>query len=139
MITIMLMKNELFTYEISPLTMAIIAIENESGIINTQIFENKTNNLINKYTIKMIKHSCRQLDSSLSAGQDGTKDISGITHKAQISIDPASGMYFLPTSSPRNKHCSWIAHSHIDFIQPTKNQMTEVHFKNGQKIILDIS
>lgn len=71
--------------------------------------------------------------------QDGTKDISGITHKAPISIDPASGMYFFPTSSPRNKNCSQIAHSHIDFIQPTKNQMTEVHFKNGQKIILDIS
>lgn len=65
--------------------------------------------------------------------QDGTKDISGITHKAPISIDPASGMYFFPTSSPRNKHCSWIAHSHIDFIQPTKNQMTEVHFKKWSK------
>src|SRR5690625_2856287 len=139
MITIMLMKNELFTYEISPLTMAIIAIENESGIINTQIFENETNYLINKSPVKMIDHACRYFGSSVRGRQHGTADISGITYKPALSIDQASGMYFLPTSSPRNKHCSCISHSHIDFIQPTKNQMTEVHFKNGQKIILDIS
>src|SRR5699024_265998 len=139
MITIMLMKNELFAYEISPLTMAIIAIENESGIINTQIFENETNYLINKYPVKMIDHACRYFGSSLRGRQDGTKDISGITHKALTYIDNEIDMYFITTSSPRNKNRSWIAHYHIDFIQLTTNQMTEVHFKNGQKIILDIS
>lgn len=135
----MLKKKELFTYEISPLTMAILAVENESGIINTQVFESEVDYLIHKSPVKMIDHACRYFGSSLRGRQDGTKDICGITHKAPISIDPASGMYFFPTASPRNKNCSWIAHSHIDFIQPTSNQMTEVYFKNGDKIILDIS
>ncbi|HLR59158.1 MAG TPA: competence protein ComK [Pseudogracilibacillus sp.] len=135
----MLNKNELYTYEISPLTMAVLAIENEDGIINTQIYESEADYLIHKSPVKMIDHACRYFGSSLRGRQDGTKDISGITHKAPISIDPVSGMYFFPTASPRNKNCSWIAHSHIDFIQPTENQMTEVHFKNGHKITLDIS
>src|SRR5690625_2120312 len=130
MITIMLMKNELFTYEIYQLTMDIIANENENCVINNQVDENEANYLINKSQLKMVDHACRYFGSSLRGRQDGTKDISGITHKAPISIDPASGMYFFPTSSPRNKNCSSIAHSHIDFIQPTKNKMTEIHFKN---------
>src|SRR5699024_12732838 len=115
-------------------TMAIIAIENESGINNTQIFENETNYLINKSPVKMIDHACRYFGISLRGRQDGTKDISGITHKAPISIDPASGMYFFPTSSPRNKQCSLLAHSHIDIIQTTKNHINEVHIKDNQKI-----
>src|SRR5699024_2951607 len=106
MITIMLMKNELLTYEFYLLKMTIIAIENESGVINTQVFENEANYLINKSPVKMVDHACRYFGSSLRGRQDGTKDISGITHKAPISIDPASGMYFFPTSSPRNKNCS---------------------------------
>src|SRR5690625_5399596 len=110
--------------------MAIIAIENESGVINTQVFENEANYLINKSPVKMVDHACRYCGSSLRVRQDGTKDISGITHKAPISIEPASGIYVFPTSSPRNKNCSWIPHSHIDFIQPTKNQMTEVDRKS---------
>src|SRR5699024_1234485 len=120
-------------------TMAIIAIENESGVINTQVFENEANYLINKSPVKMVDHACRYFGSSLRGRQDGTKDISGITHKAPISIDPASGMYFFPTSSPRNNTCSWIAHSHIEFMQPTSKQMTEDHFKNGRRFVLDIS
>src|SRR5699024_12134959 len=106
---------------ISPLTMAIIAIENESGVINTQVFENEANYLINKSPVKMVDHACRYFGSSLRGRQDGTKDISGITHKEPITIDPASGMYFFPTSSQSNKNCFWIAHSYFNFIQTTKN------------------
>ena len=135
----MLNKNELFTYEVSPLTMAILAVENENGVISAQIFESETDYLIDKSPVKMIDHACRYFGSSLRGRLDGTRDICGITHKAPISIDPASGMYFFPTTSPRNRNCSWIAHSHIDFIRPTENQMTDVHFKNGDKITLDIS
>jgi len=136
---IMLNKKELFTYEISPLTMAILAIENEDGVVNTKIFEAESDYLIHKSPVKMIDRACRYFGSSLRGRLDGTRDICGITHKAPISIDPASGMYFFPTTSPRNKNCSWIAHSHIDFIQSTHNQMTKLFFKNGKTIVLDIS
>src|SRR5699024_12810295 len=101
MITIMLMKNELFTYEISPLTMAIIAIENESGIINTQVFENETNYLINKSPVKIINHACRYFGSSLRDLQDVTKVINDITYKVQITNDQTSNLNFILTSYSR--------------------------------------
>lgn len=61
----MLNKNELFTYEVSPLTMAILAVENENGVINAQIFESETDYLIEKSPVKMIDHACRYFGSSL--------------------------------------------------------------------------
>ncbi|WP_099157248.1 competence protein ComK [Virgibacillus ndiopensis] len=71
--------------------------------------------------------------------QEGTRDICGITHKAPICIDPASGMYYFPTTSPTSSKCSWIAHSHIETIHNAANQCTEVLFKNGKRITLEIS
>src|SRR5690625_7893119 len=48
-------------------------------------------------------------------------------------------MYFFPTASPMNESCSWIAHSHIDQIFPKENNQTEILFKNGKRILFDVS
>lgn len=135
----MLSQKNLLNYEISPLTLAIIAVENDLGDVNTHVFEDKLDYIIYNSPVNMIDYACRYFGSSLRGRLDGTRDVCGITHKAPISIDPASGMYFFPTTSPRNKNCSWIAHSHIDFIKATENQKTRIFFKNGESITIDMS
>src|SRR5690625_5704700 len=62
-----------------------------------------------------------------------------MTHKAPISTDPFSGMYFIPTMSPTSDKCSWIAHSYIEKIYKAANQQAKILFKNGKIITLDIS
>lgn len=69
----MLNKKELFTYEISPLTMAVLAVENEDGMISTQIFESETDYLIHKSPVKMIDRACRYFGSSLRGRVQRTK------------------------------------------------------------------
>ncbi|MGM8212040.1 competence protein ComK [Virgibacillus sp. W0430] len=126
-------------HEINPLTMAAIAQHDEYGNTHTYVMEEQGAFTVRQSPSKMIDYACKFFGSSLKGRQEGTKDISGITHKAPISIDPISGMYFFPTASPTNANCSWIAHSHINKINQAENQKTEIVFKNGKKIILDIS
>ncbi|WP_010650064.1 competence protein ComK [Oceanobacillus massiliensis] len=134
------MKNYYFTtHEITPVTMAVIAKRNPEGENVTYVIEEDTEYVLDQTPTKIIDEACRFFGSSLKGRQDGTRDICGITHKAPISIDPSSGMYFFPTSSPSNPKCAWIAHSHIDKVSRANNQQTEIQFKNGSRVVLDIS
>ncbi len=130
----------MYDYEITPLTMAILSKENQNGGMNTYVLEESKEYTVHFTPTKIIDHACRYFGSSLQGRLEGTKDVSQITHKAPIAIDPSSGMYFFPTASPKNKKCSWIAHSHIHFVQPIKeSRQTEIQFKNGTRIVVDVS
>lgn len=135
------MKKTLYAsaYEISPLTMAVLAKQDEKGKTTAYVLEADSSYVITRPPTKLIDLSCSYFGASLRGRQEGTRNICGITHKAPISIDPSSGMYFFPTTSPSNSLCSWIAHSHIQEVRPGENLTTEVIFKNGQKIEIDIS
>ncbi len=135
-----MMKNYYFTsHEITPFTMAVIADCDVNGDQVTRVLEEDAEYVLDGNPTKVIDDACRFFGASLKGRQDGTKDISGITHKAPISIDPSSGMYFFPTTSPTSHKCSWIAHSHIDKVGRAPDQQTEVLFKNGRRVIVDIS
>lgn len=125
-------------YEITPLTMAILCEPDENGKVRTKAIEETNHLIINKSPTKIVDDACKFFGSSLKGRLDGTRDISSITHKAPIAIDPSSGMFFFPTASPINISCSWISHSHIKGVKPIQNQ-SEVTFINGQKILLDVS
>lgn len=129
------------TTEITPLTMAVIAQHDESGSMSTCVLEAESEYVVSNSPSKIINNACVFFGVGLKGRQESTRNICGITHKAPISIDPFSGMYFFPTMSPANSKCSWIAHSHIDKVNKvaSQSQSTEVVFKNGKKIILDIS
>ncbi|WP_246521448.1 MULTISPECIES: competence protein ComK [Ornithinibacillus] len=125
-------------HEITPLTLAVVAKQDEAGNVRTYVLEEETEYTVEQSPSKLIDYACRFFGSSLKGRQDGTRDICGITHKAPISIDPSSGMYFFPTTSPTNAKCSWIAHSHIDHVTRTRDK-TDIVFKNGKKLSLDAS
>lgn len=130
----------MYDYEVTPLTMAILSKENQNGGMNTYVLEESKEYTVHFTPTKIIDYACRYFGSSLQGRLEGTKDVSRITHKAPIAIDPSSGMYFFPTASPKNKKCSWIAHSHIQFVQRAKGgRQTEINFKNGTRIVVDVS
>jgi competence protein ComK len=130
----------IFTYEITPLTMAIISKESENGAIHSHVIEEDFEYTVLTTPTKTIDFACKYYGASLKGRLDGTKDVSNITYKAPIAIDPVSGMYFFPTASPTNKACSWVAHTHIETIYPIeKGIQTGITFKNGKQIILNVS
>ncbi|MFZ3578660.1 competence protein ComK [Virgibacillus sp. DJP39] len=127
------------SYEITPFTMAVLAQHGHSNEYTTCVMETQEEFFVEPSPTKLIDYACKSFGASLKGRQDGTKDICNITHKAPIAVDPSSGMYFFPTISPLNAKCSWIAHSHIDQMKIAENQCTEIVFKNGKSIIIDVS
>ncbi|MFC3040661.1 competence protein ComK [Virgibacillus xinjiangensis] len=127
------------SYEISPLTMAVIANPIKKGETYSYVLEEEMEYAIDNSPSRLMNDACKYLGSSLKGRQDGTREICGITHKAPISVDPSCGMYFFPTTSPANPKCSWIAHTHIDQINRIPDNSTEIIFHNGKKITLKVS
>ncbi|MBO1002956.1 competence protein ComK [Pseudogracilibacillus auburnensis] len=119
--------------------MAVLCKKNDKGATKTFVLEETRDYIVHLTPTKVIDHACKFFGSSLKGRLEGTKDISNITHKAPVAIDPSSGMYFFPTASPMNKNCSWISHSHVDFVKPIRNDKTELIFKNGARISVDVS
>ncbi|WP_163971991.1 competence protein ComK [Oceanobacillus halotolerans] len=127
------------SYEITPVTLAVIAHVDATGNHVSYVLEEEGDYYVSVSPTKIIDHACKFFGSSLRGRQDGTKEICGITHKAPISIDPISGMYFFPTSSPSSNKCSWISHSHVTHVKPRNQKGTEIVFKNGKTALLEMS
>lgn len=127
------------TNEITPLTMAVMPNRDNYGNAGSHVLEDQTKFYVRHKPSKMIDLACKFFGSSLKGRQTGTKEISSMTSKLPISIDPSSGMYFFPTLSPTNPNCSWIAHTHIKDIREIANQRTEIIFSNDQAVVVDVS
>ncbi|MBM7601665.1 competence protein ComK [Virgibacillus halotolerans] len=125
------------SYEITPLTLAIISHKGKKNI--TTVLEKEAEYTIHQSPSKVIDDACKFFGASLKGRQEGTRNVCGITHKAPISIDPLSGMYFFPTYSPTNPNCSWLAHTHINDLQQAAGKLTEIIFKNGKRIMIEAS
>src|SRR5699024_4523858 len=127
-------------YEITPLTMAVLAHQDGNGSTISYVIEEQGEYYVDITTSDLIAEACMFFGATLKGRQIGTSKICGFTHKLPISIDPGSGMYFLPTASPSKPDCSWIGHSHIYKLNGHKNDLqTELIFNNGKSIILDVS
>ena len=124
-----LLKN----YEINNKTIALYAMTDK-----TRVYEEDRNFIVNKTANEIMEESCAYFGSSLSGRQKGTKNLIGITYKAPVIVEESREIIFFPTGSSRDKYCSWIRSSKIEQYY-YKNKHLVVEFKNGDKILLDVS
>lgn len=125
--------------EVTPFTLAILPRYSGNGNLVSYVLDEQGEYMTRYSPTRMIERACRFFGSTLEGRQTGTTEISGVTHKVPISIDPSSGMYLFPTLSPINPKCVWISHTHILKLRESANQCTEVLFKNGTKIVVEVS
>ncbi|MFB1050047.1 competence protein ComK [Paraliobacillus sp. JSM ZJ581] len=126
-------------YEVNPVTVAIIAEKVDGYYLSYVLESNGTTDYVKQSPISLIDLACKYFGSSLKGRQEGTRMILNVKHKVPISIDPSSGMYFFPTTSPQQPFCSWISHSYVYTIRRTPGNGTEFVFRNGKSIFLDVS
>jgi len=123
------MKN----YEINEKTMALISHDE-----HTEVFEENNYFIIKSNSNKIMEDSCAYFGSSLAGRQKGTESLIGISYKAPVIVEESKEIIFFPTSSPRKESCSWLSHDKIEKYFEEDNKLIII-FKNGQKIVLDIS
>src|SRR5699024_5540607 len=118
--------------------MAVLVYHDKKGNTGAWVLEEKEEYYIDIPPSKFIDQACKYYGASLKGRQEGTRNIYWITNRAPICIDPSSGMSFLPTASPVYSNCSWIAHSHIIHANQLKNRATDVIFRYGRKVSLQV-
>lgn len=135
------LKNDLYALkgEVTTHTMAVLPRKAKSGKIGSMILENSEQYFVINPPSKVIDLACKFFGASLHGRQIGTKEVSSMTHKLPISIDPASGLYFFPTLSPTNPNCAWISHSHIKDVIGMENRCTKIVFKNETCTVVNAS
>ncbi|MCP3742547.1 competence protein ComK [Rossellomorea sp. BNER] len=125
-------------YEINPFTMVLLP--DSYGLKTfTKIIE-----LHDTYTspykpIEILKKSCEYFGSSFEGRKNGTRRLTGVTHKAPIIVDPHTSIYFFPTTSPTKPECFWIAHEHVASYERVSSKETMITFRNQQPLKVPIS
>ncbi|SHM44807.1 competence protein ComK [Gracilibacillus kekensis] len=127
-------------YEISPKTLAVVGAEVKGDFFTRIIEYEEADDYETTWSAqKVMDTTCKEFGISLRGLIEGSRMLSGITHKPPIAIDRLSGMYFFPVESPLRKSCTWIAHSHVLEVEKLDSHLTRVVFKNGRDLILEIS
>ena len=120
-------------YEINENTIALI-FENYKTIV----YEKDKKFVVNKLPNEIVKYSCEFFGSSFKGRLDGTKYLTGLTHKPPIIIEESNEIIFFPLSSPRLSSCSWIRNKYINSYFKKEKGCTILLF-NGNKLDLNCS
>lgn len=93
--------------------------------------------LINKNPIKIINFNCNYHGSSYLGNLSGSSYLTGLSYKLPISID--NNYVFFPTTSPRNKACSWINLFNVLTVKKRNKDDSNILFINNKSINFNIS
>lgn len=122
-------------YEINDETLAILP----DDIWNSIVLEDSGDYEIDKKPLEILDYSCKYFGSSYPGRKEGAKNILNSSYKLPILVEDTKNLVFFPTSSPLDNRCSWISLKNIKAYRKNSNGQTEVEFKNGKIITIDIS
>ncbi|MBC1373841.1 competence protein [Listeria booriae] len=125
-------------YEVNPHTMIILPLKTKTGV-HSEIFELNDHRISSFTPLFLIKTSCQYFGSSYDGRREGTRYLTGVTHKPPIMVDPASTMYAFPTTSAGRDDCIWIFPQHISEYYDSHYNCTTIRFNNKQKIKISVS
>ncbi|WP_163537113.1 competence protein ComK [Gracilibacillus sp. YIM 98692] len=126
--------------EVSPRTLAVIGKKKDGQFFTNVMEYNQEDDYQTTWSAqKVMDMTCHEFGISLRGLIEGSRILSGITHKPPIAIDRLSGMYFFPTESPLKKTCTWIAHTHVKQVDNIAKRKCRIVFRNGRSIIIEAS
>lgn len=127
-------------FEVNPYTMAVVGekISKEQPVYS-RVIEVEDEFLVKMKPSMVMDRSCKYFGSSLKGRQEGARELTGITYKVPIAVDPTNEIYMFPTISPNKDTCAWLSHSYILDYQTAGPEKTIVTFTNHKSIILDVS
>ena len=121
-------------YEINEDTLAIIPKSNKITIV----YEKYNNFIINQSTDNILNNSCKYYGSTFEGRKIASASLLNVNYKVPIIIEESSNLIFFPTSSIKNKNCSWISLNNIDRYE-RNYRGSKIYFNSGKTIIIPIS
>ncbi|WP_368650338.1 competence transcription factor ComK [Bacillus inaquosorum] len=126
------------SYEVNGATIAVLP-EEIDGKIYSKIIEKDCVFYVSMKPLQIVDRSCRFFGSSYAGRKAGTYEVTKISHKPPIMVDPSNQIFLFPTLSSTRPQCGWISHVHVKEFKPTEFDDTEVTFSNGKTMELPIS
>ncbi len=119
-------------YEINDATLAIIPNGKKSSTIMEDDFQYQ----VDDTTLGIINYSCKYFGSSYNGRRDGAQEILSSGYKLPILIEDSQNLVFLPTNSPQNKDCVWLALNKIRTINkvPDDHEHVIIEFNNNKTL-----
>ena len=121
-------------YEINEETYAVIS----KNVGKTEIIEKNNDYIIDNDAYKVMDDSCKYYGSSYKGRLEAAKVLLNCSYKLPILVEESSVLIFFPIKSSLLDDCCWINLNGICNIEKVDNK-SQITFKNGKKIIFDIS
>ncbi len=122
-------------YEINDETLAIMP----SDIWESVVVEDDCNYEVKMKPLEIVDYSCKYFGSSYEGRKIGAGEILNSGYKLPIMVEDTRNLIFFPTTSPQDNNCSWISLKNVKSYRKITSTKTEVEFKNGKILTIDIS
>ncbi len=122
-------------YEINDETLAIMP----NDIWNSIVIEDDCDYEVSKKPLDIVDYSCKYFGSSYSGRKIGASNILNSGYKLPILVEDTRNLVFFPTTSPKDNDCTWISLKNIKSYHKIDKNKTEIEFKNGKLLVVDIS
>lgn len=109
------------------------------GRLQSMIMEGDQLHLVNRKPIDVVDTNLRRGGSSLRGASEAAKELLGSTSMAPVAISKIHGIYMIPTVSPKDPDCIWVAVGQVKDYEYSSPNHVLVHFHNGSSICLPIS
>ncbi|MCC3359634.1 competence protein ComK [Bacillus sp. REN16] len=124
------------TYEVNPLTMAILpAREIEYSAIVKEVHRII---YVRQTPLQIIKAACLEGGATYEGRRKAVTHLTGAIQKVPIPINPRRNIFAFPTHSPTAFECNWIFYHHIKAIVPSQQTSNTtqsiIQFKNQQEL-----
>lgn len=118
--------------------MAIFPFQTE-GQLYAKVLEEEREIYVALSPIRIIENSCKFYCSSFEGRKQGTKTVTGFTHKPPIVIDQINDIFFFPTASPNNENCIWVSLHYSYEYKSTPSGNTYLMFPNNSTVEFPVS
>ena len=123
-------------YEINDETLAIVP---GGDLWDSVVVEDDYNYEVKMRPLDIVDYSCKYFGSSYEGRKMGSSEILKSSYKLPVVVEDTKNLIFFPTASPIDTDCSWISLKNIKDYKKLTNTKTEIEFKNGKILIVDVS
>ena len=123
-------------YEINDETLAIVP---GGDLWDSVVVEDDCNYEVKMRPLDIVDYSCKYFGSSYEGRKMGASEILKSSYKLPVMVEDTKNLIFFPTASPIDADCSWISLKNIKDYKKLTNTKTEIEFKNGKILIVDVS
>ncbi|MFS0645246.1 competence protein ComK [Siminovitchia sp. 179-K 8D1 HS] len=118
-------------------TMAILNQYDEHGKLCSLVMEEGEIYQVCTSPLTVIKQSIQYYGGSLNGAILGAKEALGRISMPPVMINASQGICWFPSKSITHEDCIWFAVDHIKDYEPLAGKTLQVHFHNGDSIIIE--